>query len=118
MVIKKRNMDKIIRVAPIQKANEKLYFKRACKTCEEIFRPSSRFSLICDDCKEKQKKEFREGIRFCVVCSKRFFVFRKPRRQGKRQVGKRPGNCITCSKICSRLWGDKLRRNYRKEIIK
>jgi hypothetical protein len=45
--------------------------------------------------------------KICINCGKEFESFDKAKKGGRRGYGKRPSNCITCSKKCSRVyqWG-------------
>jgi len=36
-------------------------FKKPCKDCKELFRPTGKFSVYCDECiKKKEKKRFQK----------------------------------------------------------
>lgn len=47
-------------------------------------------------------------IKKCVMCGKSFII--KDKLSGKNSFSNRPRNAITCSKECSRLLGEKTRR--------
>lgn len=51
----------------IKGANHK-FLRRPCEKCRETFRPSSKFSYVCDACKDKIEwgKWFKKGIKMSI----------------------------------------------------
>lgn len=54
--------------------------------------------------------------KICVVCKREFEAYSQERThsRGAKWVGKRPFRSVTCSKKCSGIHSQNLRREYRK----
>jgi predicted amidophosphoribosyltransferase len=46
-----------------KRKEEKFFFFKICKVCDERFTPTSRINVICEKCKKKGNREFKYGKR-------------------------------------------------------
>lgn len=50
--------------------------------------------------------------KICIVeeCKKEFETYDKPKKHGRRQIGKRPYGCKTCSPKCAKINSRKIKK--------